>query len=327
MIPQITLNNGAKMPVLALGTSKMCGDEVHRAIAAAIDSGYRHIDCAHVYGNEKQVGEAIQAKIKDGSVTREELFITGKLWSSFSRPEHMEKAIDRSLRNMQMDYFDLYLIHWPIPLVHCGFEKLIPLDQTGKKIIDKDANYVKTWKAMKHFVESGKARAVGVSNFNSIQISRLLRESDVIPAVNQIEVHPYLNQEKLIAFCHDREVVVTGYCCMGSRDRPSVLASGINLLEDDVMVRLAAKYGKSPAQIALRFGVQRGIGVVAKSATPSRILENTKIFDFVLSEEDMTALMALDRDFKIMSYFSTDNPAYDPYRANYREDDEGFPVL
>jgi len=303
------------MPVLGLGTSKAKDDNLFKAVCTAIDYGYRHIDCAYVYGNESIIGDAIQAKISDGTVQREELFITSKLWRSFNRPEHMEECFAESLRRLKVDYFDLYLFHWPEAN---KYEGLCKPTINGAEW-DEDIDYVDTWKAMQNFAKSGRAKTLGVSNFNAFQMSRLLKESTDVPAVNQVESHPYFNQDKLIKFCQGHNIVITAYCPIGSFDRPTAQAAGPMVLSDPVLAQIAETHGKTAAQVALRFNLQRGVTVIPKSVTPSRLEENMRVFDFDLSPENMSAIFGLDRGQRLCPSVNDKGHKYFPFVENYSE--------
>ncbi|XP_002120756.2 aldo-keto reductase family 1 member B7 [Ciona intestinalis] len=322
-IPLIELNNGVKMPMVGLGTSKAKKpNELREAVKVAIDAGYRHFDCAYIYGNEKEVGDGIRDKIEDGTVKREDLFIVSKLWRAYSRPELMDECFNESLRRLGVDYFDLYLEHFPNPTMHGG-PGVLELIENGKSVEDLSIDYVTVWKNMQKYLESGKTRALGVSNFNEFQMSRLLRECDVIPAVNQVESHPYLNNDKLVKLCQSRHIAVVAYCPLGSAERINVNTLGPPLLDDPELNRIALRLGKTPAQVALRFNIQRNILVIPKSVTTSRIKENMAIFDFKLTDEDMEVIHGLNRNRRYLTahyYNLYAHHKFNPFRENYNED-------
>lgn len=290
-VPKIKLNSGYEIPVFGLGTWKSKPGEVEEAVKYAIEIGYRHIDCAYVYGNEKEVGAALKKKIGDGTVKREDLFITSKLWNTFHRPDLVEKNIRTSLQNLGLDYLDLYLIHWPFAYKEEG--ETFPFGPDGK-IQFSDVDYVDTWKVMEGLVKKGLTRSIGISNFNKKQIERVLAVATIPPAVNQVECHPYLNQSKLIEFCKSKGIAVTGYSPLGSPDRPNAKPGDPQVLEDPKLKELAAKYKKTPAQIILRWPLDRGIITIPKSVTKSRIQQNFDIFDFSLTKEDVDYLNTFD---------------------------------
>lgn len=276
MHPLMTLNNGITMPQIGLGVwQAKDGQEVEAAVASALEYGYRLIDTAAVYGNEKGVGRAIAAS----GIPREEIFLTTKVWNADQGYEATLKAFDKSLERLGLDYIDLYLIHWPVPA--------------------KD-KYVDTWRALEKLYADGKVRAIGVSNFTIEYLERLMRETTIVPVVNQIELHPYLSQEPLRAFCNDHSIAVESYSPLGG--------TGGNLLQEPLFRAIGDQYNKSPAQVVLRWHVQNGLIVIPKSVTPERIAQNFNIFDFQLSDEDMRRIDLLNADARVGS---------DPESANF----------
>ncbi|XP_048223469.1 1,5-anhydro-D-fructose reductase [Perognathus longimembris pacificus] len=298
------------IPAVGLGTWRASPVEVTNAVKVAIDVGYRHFDCAYFYHNENEIGAAIASKIEEGVVTREELFVVSKLWCTHHQKSLVRSACSESLKALKLDYLDLYLIHWPMGF-KSGDEDL-PLDNNGM-VIPSETNFLDTWEAMEDLVSAGLVKAIGVSNFNSEQLDRLLSKPDlrVKPLTNQIECHPYLTQEKLIRFCRDRDVCVTAYRPLGGSKET------VTLLEDPVIQRIAAEHKKSPAQILIRFQIQRKVIVIPKSITPSRIRENFQVFDFELTEQDMNDLLALNKNLRLATLPTTKNHKDYPFYIEY----------
>ncbi|KAJ3665099.1 hypothetical protein Zmor_000612 [Zophobas morio] len=298
-VPEIKFNNGHTFPMFGLGTWKSKPGEVVQAVKDAIDIGYRHIDCAHLYGNEKEVGEAIKTKISEGVVKREDLYITSKLWCNSHRSDLVEPALKVTLKNLGLDYLDLYLIHWPVDFK--AGPDLYPVDANDKFVFG-NVDYVDVWKAMEEVNKKGLAKSIGISNFNKRQIERVLEKAAIVPATNQIECHPYLNQNKLIEFCKSKGITVTAYSPLGSPDRPWAKPDDPKLTEDPKIVQIAAKYKKSPAQVILRYQIQRGNITIPKSVNKSRLRENLDIFDFELSADDIAYLDTFDCNGRVCHF-------------------------
>jgi len=270
---KVVLNNGVEIPVLGLGTLHAHGESVQNAIIWALETGYRHIDTAKAYGNERDVGIGV----KRSDLPRDEVFITTKLWNDDHGYDNTLAAIDQSLTNLGVDYVDLYLIHWPM---------------SGQR--------VETWKAMETILATGKARAIGVSNFTIRHIEELLVETEVVPAVNQIEFTPYLNQKELQEYCEGKGIKIEAW---------SPLTSTVKL-KDPKLVTIAAKYGRSPAQILIRWSLQQEAIVIPKSVHKERIIENAQVFDFNITSKDMDQLNGFNEDLR--------TSGWDPYSDKFK---------
>jgi len=259
-VPTITLNNGVEIPQLGFGVFQIDPSDTKDATLTALEVGFRHIDTAEMYGNEKEVGEAVRAS----GIDRGDIFVTSKLNNSFHDPDDAQKAFEGTLSALDIDYLDLFLIHWPLPTV---------------------SDFVPTWKALEKMLAGGKVRSIGVSNFQRSHLQRLFDETGTVPAVNQIEVHPYLANDELRAFDAEHGIATEAW---------SPIAQG-KVLDDPAITRIAERLDRTPAQVTLRWHIQRGDIVFPKSVTRSRVEENFRLFDFELTDADVQAITALDR--------------------------------
>jgi 2,5-diketo-D-gluconate reductase A len=261
-VPNITLNDGNQIPQLGFGVFQIEPEDTAEAVSEALEIGYRHIDTAEMYGNEREVGEAIRASGLD----RGDVYVTSKLNNAFHEPQDAREAFDRTLSDLGFDYVDLFLIHWPLPTLY-------------------DGDFVSTWKTLEEFYRDGRARSIGVSNFQIEHLEELAAETDTVPAVNQIEVHPYFTNDAVREYGQEHGIVTEAW---------SPIAQG-GVLEDTTITQIADKVGKTPAQVVLRWHIQRGDIIFPKSVTPSRMQENVELFDFELESGDMDAISGLDR--------------------------------
>jgi len=258
------LNNGVEIPCFGLGVFRSAeGKDTVDAVRWAIEAGYTHIDTAAIYGNEKSVGEGIRAS----GIQREKLFLTTKLWNADMRAHRQYEAFEESLSRLGMEYVDLYLIHWPVE------------------------TFVESWKVMEKIYKEGRAKAIGVSNFTIKHLETLLAEAEVVPVLNQIELHPRLTQEPLCGFCAGKGIAVEAWSPLGGQ--------GGDVMSEKIIQDLAKKHGKSPAQIILRWDLQRGIITIPKSIHKERIIENSKLYDFELTKDEMALINSLNRDLRV----------------------------
>ena len=290
----LVLNTGASMPQVGLGTWESSRAEAGRAVEYAIvEAGYRHIDCAHIYGNEKEIGASFKKIFDGGNVKRENVFITSKLWNNAHRRNAVREACEATLLDLQIDYLDLYLMHWGLA---SSPEEEEAMDSDGNLVVDR-VPIRETWEAMEELVRAGLVKAIGVANFTAPLLLDLFSYAKVQPAVNQIELHPYLQQTRLVDFCQRLGMVVTAYSPLA---RPGYEEMTARLVDEEIIRRIASAHGKTPAQVLLRWGIQRNTIVIPKSSHPERIRENIDVFNFELSGSDMRDIATLERGLRIV---------------------------
>jgi len=279
------------MPIHGIGTWKLDRNDCKKAVLTAIELDYRLIDCAAVYKNEDKVGEALAEAFQTGSVERKDMFVTSKLWNTCHSKKHVKGALEQTLKDLQLEYLDLYLMHFPVAFQFTGYDLKnaveLPRDQNGNLLFEK-ASIQETWQAMEELLESGKVRAIGICNFNIVCLLDLLTYCKYVPSVLQMEVHPYYTREELIKFAKSKGIQIEAYASLGSGKE--------GLMKDKVVVELAKKYNKTVAQVLLRWAIEHEYIVIPKSSHEARIKENRNIFDFKLSREDVEKLDKLNRN-------------------------------
>ncbi|ALC42183.1 CG9436 [Drosophila busckii] len=308
LAPKIKLNNGQEMPVLGLGTWKSYESEAYQSTRDAIDAGYRHIDTAFVYENEQEVGKAIREKIAEGAVKREEIFITTKLGGIHHDPAVVERAFRLSLSNLGLEYVDLYLMHLPIG------QKFHNDNNVHGTLELTDVDYLDTWREMEKLVDLGLVRSIGLSNFNAKQTERVLQSCRIKPVVNQVECHPAFQQKKLREHAKQHGLIICAYCPLA---RPQPARHWPPFLYDEQAQKMSKKYGRSTAQICLRYLIQIGVVPLPKSSNKSRIAENFNVFDFELAPEDMTAMERYHTGVRTVPFSGMSGHKYYPFHDEF----------
>jgi len=319
----ILLNNGIRMPVFGLGTWLSQPGEVEAAVGVAIDAGYRLIDTAYVYGNETEIGNALQKAFKQGKLKRDQIFVTTKLYSAMHRPEHVRESLESSLKKLQLDYVDLFLMHIP-----CAFKRIPGTDRSeiGPNKIpvpDREIGILDTWKGMEAVCNAKLTRAIGLSNFNAEQVQRVFDHSTIKPANLQNECHLYFPQYEIHDLCKRLNISFTAYAPIGSPGRVVVGEQApIKLtwpdhgvpMENPVVLELAKAHGKTPAHVLMRWLIQRGIAVIPKSVNAGRIIENAKVFDFKLTDEEMNKLKSVNINERFFLQDYVEGHPDDPFK-------------
>lgn len=288
----VKLNTEVEMPIIGLGTWKAKPGEVYQAIRWAIKLGYRHIDCAPIYGNEKEIGQALHDAMAEGDIKREDLFVTSKLWNDSHAKEDVMPALEQTLKDLQLEYLDLYLMHWPV-----AQKKGVAMPNSSEDMISlNDLPLEETWAGMEEAQMKGLVKAIGVSNFGKENLAKLIDKAEIAPSVNQIENHPLLQQNDLIDFCQKNMIAVTAYAPLGSGSHQGEM----NLMENEVIKEIADRLQATPAQVMLAWQVNRGVVSIPKSIHNDRIKENFAAQNFELDDEDMKKIASLDKNYRFI---------------------------
>ena len=307
----LKFKNGDEMPAIGLGTWKSGKGVVEEAVKTALNNGYRHIDCAATYGNEAEIGNAFNSVFSEGKIKREDVWITSKLWNDSHQKEHVIPALKKTLKDLQVSYLDLYLIHWPVAFKHgVGFpssdEDYLSLEEVP---------IIETWNELIKAKEQGLVKHIGVSNFSEKKLNDLISKTTEIPEMNQVELHPYLQQPDLIQFCQENNIHLTAYSPLGSGDRAAQMKAENepSLLDDPVINKIAEKHNASPAQVLIKWEVIRGTAVIPKSTSKKHIISNLESNNLELDEEDLKDIANIGREFRYVTgeFFVTPGNSYE----------------
>lgn len=306
----VFLNDQLEIPAIGLGTWKSAPGEVGQAVIEAIRSGYRHIDCAAIYGNEKEIGEALKKVFDEKIVSREQLWITSKLWNNAHQKDRVIPALKTTLDDLQLDYLDLYLVHWPVAFK----PEVVGAEKADDYLSPEECPIEETWRAMEEAVAQGLTKSIGVSNFSMKKLDHLLKHCSIIPSMNQVELHPYLAQNDLLEFCTQHNIAITAYSPLGSGDRPMNMKKENEpaLLQNETINTIARAHHCTPAQVLIAWHLHRGCIVIPKSTNTDRIKQNAASEHIALTEDDMKAIGGLNIPYRYVdgSFFELEGNGY-----------------
>ncbi|MDG3582361.1 aldo/keto reductase [Galbibacter pacificus] len=311
-----TLKNEQKLPAIGLGTWKSAPGEVGKAVIEALKAGYRHIDCAATYGNEAEVGEALKTAFAQGIVERQDIWVTSKLWNNAHESDKVIPALEKTLTDLQLNYLDLYLIHWPV-----AFKADVNFATKANEFLTPDeAPIIDTWKKMEEAYEGGLAKSIGVSNFSIQKLKDLMVDATHQPEVNQVELHPLLQQNELLEFCNNNSIIITGYSPLGSGDRATSMKKDNepSLLNNKIIKEIANDHNCTSAQVLIAWHLSRGTAVIPKSTNPQRIKQNYESYEIELTDSDLEKIAAMDKNYRYVdgTFFEV---AGGPYKNIYDE--------
>lgn len=307
----LQFKNGDELFPIGLGTWKSKPGEVKQAVIHALEAGYTHIDCAAIYGNEKEIGAAFNAVFSKGNIKREDVWITSKLWNDAHLSKDVEPALQQTLNDLQLDYLDLYLVHWPV-----AFQPGVPMPESAADYLTpQEAPVHDTWNAMTAVKQKGLAKHIGVSNFSKAKLEQLISMTDEIPEMNQVELHPLLQQNELFEYCNSKGIHLTGYSPLGSRDRSEGMkqANEPNMFEKPAVKSIARKHNVTPAQVLINWSAQRGTAVIPKSTNPDRLKENLAAAQLQMDPDDLKNLAQLDEHYRFVTgkFFEVPEKGYE----------------